>query len=167
MYYLKIGKTSNTPVPFAELRCFTYLKEYPVPALYNAIKKTLEDRINDMIAGEESVFYSLYYAAIGDKTPVDTYDEMREEKIEANMRQVGPPIKGRVEIDGIEAEKVDMYNAKTIVNDEVVNLRLVKGQPNFIPLNKPIRYAAFLDRNGQIKVQYDEKDIQFFESKGE
>jgi hypothetical protein len=167
MFYLKMGKTDSTPVPFAELRCFTYIKEYPNPTLYNAIKKILEDKINEMVAGEESVFHSLYYAVTGNKTEVDTYDEMREEKIEANVRQVGPPIKGRVEIDGIEAEKVDMYNAKTFVNDEVVNLRLVKGHPNFIPLNKPIRYAAFLDRNGQIKVQYDEKDIQFFESKGE
>jgi len=138
-------KTSKTPDPFCEIRCFVFSHNKPTIREEKLYVKGLEAVINVT----ENIFLSIVDAKKKGGIDEDEaeWSKLAEEPI--SIVPPSPPIE--MEIDGMEVEEVDV--------DEV--RKFFKGDS--ISTDELYRYVAFFRPDGSINLDYDEDEIKRIE----
>jgi hypothetical protein len=163
--YLASEPKSSTPSPFAEFRCFMFRKDRPTPIVLEIIKARLWKELERL----EKLFQSV--DLVKNRLPMQTGRDYLNwnNKEEVHLIQAREKSRGemRIVIDGMEVEEISA--------EEV--LQFFKGFQKRVRLNFIYRFVCFFDSRGNIKAQYDEKQIQeleaeigaeaFFEETGE
>jgi len=103
MYYSAIEE-GETPKPFAEIRAFIFPKDKPTEIQRRIISKRLENAVEDMT---NYVFTSIKQAELSDKAYYE--DEKTTNVLEVERKKKGEI---KVEIDGYEAERVEIEEIK-------------------------------------------------------
>jgi len=154
MYYTALKK-GMTPDPFCDFRAFMFLHNKPTPAEEAMIKRRLEKEIDELIR----TTFTFQAAAImkgsivsDDKTMLDRIDAVK-----------GHDGRLKIEINGYEAELIDLIEMKTFVENNTVRNRLFKRKLKKLPFNRVFRYVCFYSSNGEIKAEYDELDLFLME----
>jgi hypothetical protein len=133
-------KESKTPDPLCEIRVFVFLKERPNHVQYNLIKERLGNKIPEIV---RIIF----------KYPIEKASLTWEDKEEIHSISVRKREgKVKVEIDGMEIEKIDIDEAE----------KYFGTFQKKITLGKIYRYVAFFNPDGSIKSngEYDEEAIE-------
>jgi hypothetical protein len=161
MYYCPLPKR-DTPTPFAEFRVFVYLKKKPAFIMEKALEGKMLNALDDMI---NNIFGSITDAEMQNAATFDR-DVRVVEWIDAKTRVGGLINQMKIEIDGMEGEKIDVLEAQSIVNDEEKKVKLFHTPPlGGIKINDIYRYAAFWTPYGDIKYAKDERGIRELEMK--
>jgi hypothetical protein len=161
MYYCPLPKR-DTPTPFAEFRVFVYLKAKPAFIMEKALEGKMLRALDDMV---NNIFFSITDAEMQNAAAFDR-DVRVVEWIDAQTRIGGLINQMKIEIDGMESEKIDVLEAQSVVNDDEKRIRLFQTSPlGGIKLNDVYRYAAFWSPQGQIKYSKDEQGIRELEAK--
>jgi hypothetical protein len=136
----------QTPSPFVEIRIFVFLKERPSPAMYQMIK----ERLGNKILATEKLFQSINHVKNVLQNVV--YWEDDDDIHSLSVRKKADGVK--VEIDGMEIERIDVEDAE----------KFFKVFKKRIYLGKEYRYVAFFGQNGEIKKEFDEDSIAEIEA---
>jgi len=144
MYYSKPEYKKRTPDPFVELRVFVFRKTEPT----QIEKQTIKDYFSKILDSLEILFPSIVESKEYKKV-------LRDEKTEQTILRIKKKTTERVtiEIDGYEIEQIDFDEA----------MKFFKGRSKRIIFNKPYRYVAFFDTDGEIKKDYNEFEIRRME----
>jgi hypothetical protein len=161
MYYATPPKR-DTPTPFAEFRVFVYLKGKPAFIMEKALEGKMLNALDNMV---NNIFTSVPDAEIQNAAAFDR-DVRVTEWIDAQKRLGGLINTMKIEIDGMESEKIDVVEAQSIVNDEPTTIKLFRASPpGGIKLNDIYRYAGFWTPQGTLKYTKDEFGIRELEVK--
>jgi hypothetical protein len=161
MYYATPPKR-DTPTPFAEFRVFVYLKGKPAFIMEKALEGKMLNKLDDMA---NNIFYHIPDAVMSNAATFDR-DVRITEWIDAQKRLGGLINMMKIEIDGMESERIDVLEAQSIVNDEPTIIKLFRASPpGGIKLNDIYRYAGFWTPQGTLKYAKDEQGIRELEAK--
>jgi hypothetical protein len=144
-----------TPDPFCDFRVFVFLHNKPTAAQEAILRRRLEEELNKLIK-ETFIFQAealMKGSIIGD-------EKYLLDRIDATKGHDG---RLKIEINGYEAEMIDLIEMMTYVEDNVVKNRLFKRKLKKLPFNRIFRYACFYTPQNGIKKEYDELDIFLME----
>jgi hypothetical protein len=164
MYYSVEPKSDQTPTPFCELRAFMFIEGAPTAPQKKRIRDLLDHEINQL----EDIIES-----VGEQKRAGTIAEWVDPKIPPDIelqrptiiRLMPPTMRVKVMIEGLEVESIDIneiFETRTgryftrETEDAVENNRKFLN----LMLDKPQRYFALYDNNGEIRFEYDEADIK-------
>jgi hypothetical protein len=150
-------KRRLTPDPFCDFMVFVFLHNKPTMAQEAILRKRLEDELNKLIQ-ETFVFQAealMKGSIVGD-------EKFLLDRIDASKGHDG---RLKIEINGYEAELVDLVEMITYVEGNVVKNRLFKRKLKKLPFNRVFRYVAFYQSSGSLKADYDELDIFLMEER--
>lgn len=153
VYSVADAQTPSTPIPFAEFRCFVFLRSKPTPVDEVRIKEKLRETIYETIRNP------IFHTKEADEQGKLETKEDDETRLLNTLKWTGKPVITMV-IDGFEVEELDWDD---LVRRQETYFKRGKYGMN-LQFNFIYRYVAFYDLDGTTKIyEYDEQDIQSLE----
>lgn len=138
-------KGTKTPDPLCEIRVFVFLKDRPTHLQYNLIKERLGDKIPQIV--------NLIFKYPVEKSSLSWEDKEEIHSISVRKREG----KVKVEIDGMEIERIDIDEAE----------KYFGTFQKKITLGKIYRYVAFFGNDKIIRWEKDEDGIAELEAEAD